>query len=111
MIDPRFKWLTGCISVTIIMMTFAIVYVSIWSNNNKSTSNDIGDYVYLDKTRTLHCDRECSRLNYKGMLHARILLENLRGIEVRVICGKCVNDGQYERLLKTGITIDDNWIH
>lgn len=56
------------------------------------------EYVYVDRMNIIHCNRKCSRLNYKGMRSERCKVYNLEAGRDYSFCPKCVGDISYEYL-------------
>lgn len=96
--DTKFKWLVSAASVTIIAVT-AIVCLSPEKRQSESRSK-LGDYVYVDRSRTLHIDRKCKRLNYKGMTSERIPVDRIDITDIE-FCPNCVDDEAYTKLSST----------
>jgi hypothetical protein len=99
--DTKFKWLVSVVCLTAIIITAIVVITPKLLNNRakKDTDDTLGEYVYVDVYNTIHTDRKCSRLNYKGMMSSRIhVAEIVNYTEDALYCPKCVSDRQYKKL-------------
>lgn len=64
----------------------------------KSEKGVLPEYVYIDRMNIIHCNRKCSRLNYKGMKSERCKVYDLEVGRDYSFCPKCVGDISYEYL-------------
>lgn len=96
MTDTRFKWLVSAVTVCVVAVAAMYFFAPRNASKGEHANNGVGEYVYVDRTNTLHTDRKCSRLNYERMKSSRVGFENLSG--AYHFCPKCVSDYQYEIL-------------
>lgn len=102
--DTRFKWLCTCATIGIVVIVGLFLYRPAENDKREATDDKAPEhsYVYIDTRGTVHVDRKCSRLNYKGMKSERISIEEFLIKDSYDFCPKCVNDYEYEGLILIG---------
>lgn len=106
MSDYRYKWLLIVASLTCIIVAFIWKYPdAVKANATKDAK--LGEYVYVDTRSTIHVNRKCSKLNYKGWKSKRITIDDMylyfKDTPMNDIscCPHCVNDKDYEAILNS----------
>lgn len=95
MTDTRFKWTISTTAIVIIAVTAIICFAP--KRQTIERNAKLGEYVYVDYTGTLHIDRKCKRLNYKGMESVRLTLDKVNVGDV-IFCPNCVDDKSYNQI-------------
>lgn len=116
MSDKRFKWLLACGCLTCIIVSFIWKFPeAVKANTTKDVK--LGEYVYVDPRSTIHVNRKCTKLNYKGWKSIRIKVDDLyyyfqdTSIGDISFCPHCVNDQNYELLSNSFASQLDNRVN
>lgn len=74
------------------------------------SENHLGEYVYYEPKRgTIHVDRKCKKLNFKGVRCERVKLsefvtwreKDLSNTTINDFCPLCVSDADYEFIMES----------
>lgn len=96
MSDTRFKWLVTAGSITLVAIAAMIIFRPRESSRRDYDQSRLGEYVYVDRSKTVHADRKCRRLNYKYVHSERIPLDSFRWQPSDMdVCPLCVSDADY----------------
>lgn len=98
MTDNRFRMICVCATIAVVAIAGMIIFSPKKDAAKPHRGPSIGKYVYVDQLNTVHTNRKCSRLNYKGMHSERIKVEDFVFYEYCSYCPKCVTDEDYQTL-------------